>query len=57
MVEFIDSIRNELFDEFINLLDFISLGSINLYDKITENLIVTIRTNLRKPRRGDKFLV
>lgn len=57
MVEFIDNIRNELFEEFINLLDLISLESINLYDKITENLIVTIRTNLRKPRCGDKFLV
>lgn len=51
------NIRNDLFNDFIDILDLISLESLSLYDKITDNLIVVLRTKFRKPRCGDKFLV
>lgn len=57
MFDFIDNVKGEIFDEFINILDVISFESFNLYEKITENLIVTLRTKFKIPRCGDKFLV
>lgn len=57
MLDFVDLVRNELLEEFIEILDFISLESLNLYEKITENLIIVLRTNFKKPRCEDKFLV
>lgn len=57
MFNFIDDVREELLKEFINILDSISLRSHHLYDKITENLTIALRSHLRKPRCGDKFLV
>lgn len=57
MLDFIDNVRDELFDDFVNILDIILVESNNLYEKITENLIVTLRSKFRKPRCGDKFLV
>lgn len=57
MFNFIGNIRDELFDDFVHILDYISLESLSLYDKITDNLIVVLRTKFSKPRCGDKFLV
>lgn len=57
MFDFIDNIRDELFVEFIDVLDFLSVGSLNLYDRITENLILMIRTQLRKHKCEDNFMV
>lgn len=57
MFDFIDNIRDELFVEFIDVLDFLSVGSLNLYDRITENLILMIRTQLRKRKCEDNFMV
>lgn len=57
MFTFIDNVREELLSEFIDILDFISLGSLNLYDRITDNLIIILRTKFSKPRCGDRFLV
>lgn len=51
------SLRDDLFNDFIDILDYISLESLSLYDKITDNLIVVLRTKFSKPRCGDKFLV
>lgn len=57
MFDFIDNFRNELLSEFIDVLDLIALGSLNLYDKITENLMVILRSQLNKSRCEDNFLV
>lgn len=57
MFDFIDSVRDELSEDFIVILDFISLESLHLYDRLTENLIVILRTQFRKPRCEDTFLV
>lgn len=57
MFDFIDNVKGEIFDEFINILDVLSVESFNLYEKITENLIVTLRAKFQVPRSGDKFLV
>lgn len=57
MFTFIDNVREELLGEFIDILDLISIESLNLYDRITGNLILILRTNFRKPRCGDKFIV
>lgn len=57
MFDFIDNFRNELLSEFIDVLDLIAYGSLNLYDKITENLMVILRSQLNKSRCKDNFLV
>lgn len=57
MFDFVDHFRNELLSEFIDVLDFLALESLNLYDKITENLTVILRSHLNKPRCEDNFLV
>lgn len=53
----INHVRNELFEEFVNILDIISLESLSLYDKITDNLISILRAQFSKPRCGDNFSV
>lgn len=57
MFTFIDNVRDELLGEFIDILDYISLGSLSLYDRITDNLILVLRTKFSKPRCGDRFIV
>lgn len=57
MFDFIDNFRNELLSEFIDVLDLIALGSLNLYDKITENIMLILRSQLNKSRCEDSFLV
>lgn len=57
MFDFIDNIRYVLLEEFIDILEFLSIGSLSLYDKITENLTSILRKQFGKGRRKDKFLV
>lgn len=57
MYNLLNHVRNELFEEFVDILDIISLESLCLYDKITDNLITILRGRLRRPRCGDKFSV
>lgn len=57
MFYFIDNVRDELLKELINILDSLSFNSLFLYERITENLTIVLRSQLRKPRSGDKFLV
>lgn len=57
MYNLLNHVRNELFEEFVDILDIISLESVSLYDKITDNLITILRGRLRRPRCGDKFSV
>lgn len=51
------SIRKEMFAEFIDILDFILIESNSLYEKLTDNLIIILRKNFRKPRCCDNYLV
>lgn len=57
MFDFMDKIRDELLENFIDILDVLSVGSLHLYDKITDNLIHMLRKKFRKPICKDKFLV
>lgn len=57
MFKFIDNVRYELLGDMIDVFDRVSEGSLQLYDKITGNLIIILRTQLGVKKCVDKYLV